>query len=248
MKFAVLAAGEGSRLASEGAFVPKPLTKINGETLIDRLLRIFNANEAEEIVVIVNKLTSKVRQHLIDNYNTILEDGSQSQCPGHAMAAAPVRIVSKTTPSSMHSFYELGKFLHGGKFCLTTVDTIFKENEFAEYIAAFKKSEEDGLMAVTPFVDDEKPLYVAVGEDMKITGFHDQNEGDRYVSGGIYCLTSAALDVLDVCVSSGVSRMRNFQRRMVEEGLNLKAHVFNKIIDVDHVDDINKAEIFLKTE
>ena len=38
MKFAVIAAGEGSRLSNEGVEVPKPLVRVCGEPLIDRLL------------------------------------------------------------------------------------------------------------------------------------------------------------------------------------------------------------------
>ena len=41
MKFAIIAAGEGSRLANEGINAPKPLVEVGGEKLIDRLLRIF---------------------------------------------------------------------------------------------------------------------------------------------------------------------------------------------------------------
>ena len=44
----------------------------------------------------------------------------------------------------------------------------------------------------------------------------------------------------------GVSRMRNYQRRLVENGLKLKAYPFSKIIDVDHAGDIEKAAIFVK--
>ena len=39
--------------------------------------------------------------------------------------------------------------------------------------------------------------------------------------------------------------MRNFQRRLVQEGLRLKAYPFGKIIDIDHVEDIKKGESFL---
>ena len=41
MRYAIIAAGEGSRLAQEGISLPKPLVKINGEAMIDRLIRIF---------------------------------------------------------------------------------------------------------------------------------------------------------------------------------------------------------------
>ena len=39
MKFAIIAAGEGSRLSNEGACAPKPLIKINGEYALDILYR-----------------------------------------------------------------------------------------------------------------------------------------------------------------------------------------------------------------
>ena len=66
MKFAILAAGEGSRLAQEGVELPKPLVKINGEAMIDRLIRIFKDNGAEEIVIITNNLTPLSHNHLRD--------------------------------------------------------------------------------------------------------------------------------------------------------------------------------------
>ena len=42
-----------------------------------------------------------------------------------------------------------------------------------------------------------------------------------------------------------MSRMRNFQRQMIADGLKLKAYSFGKIIDVDHIDDVAKAEQFI---
>lgn len=41
-----------------------------------------------------------------------------------------------------------------------------------------------------------------------------------------------------------MSRMRNFQRQLVADGLKLKAYPFKKILDVDHAGDIVKAEAF----
>lgn len=232
MKFAIIAAGEGSRLAQEGVRTPKPLVRVGGETLIERLVRIFNANGAEETVVIVNTLHPRTGRYL-----------RQRMSEGWG---GNVRLVEKSTPSSMHSFFELSEHLAGGPFCLTTVDTIFRESEFARYIRAFAESDADGMMAVTDFVDDEKPLWVATdGPDHLITGFHDERGTDRYVSGGIYCLRSPALDTLRRCMAEGRSRMRNFQRALVEDGLRLRACPFSKILDVDHAEDIAKAEAFL---
>ena len=66
------------------------------------------------------------------------------------------------------------------------------------------------------------------------------------ISGGIYCLDSKAFNTLERCMKSGMSRMRNFQRQLIVDGLKLKAYKFSKILDVDHADDIKKAEEFLK--
>lgn len=231
MKFAIIAAGEGSRLSQEGVTLPKPLVRIGGEAMIDRLLRIFAANDADEIVVIVNRLHPETEHHL-----RLLQAGSWR---------GRLHIVVKTTPSSMHSFFEISPFLSDAPFCLTTVDTIFREEEFADYIEQFRRSTADGLMAVTDFIDDEKPLYVGTDNDLNITGFFDENKDCQYISGGIYCLQPQAIETLRRCVASGQSRMRNFQRQLVKDGLALRAHVFSKILDVDHATDIRKAESFL---
>lgn len=147
----------------------------------------------------------------------------------------------------MHSFYEVSRGFDGKKFILTTVDTIFRESDFRPYAEAFQVADDlDGMMAVTDYIDDEKPLYVGVDERMDITGFYDQPfDGVKYISGGIYGLDGSALDVLCRCIDKGVSRMRNFQRALVEAGLRLKAFPIGKIIDVDHQEDIKKAEAFI---
>lgn len=231
MKFAIISAGEGSRLAQEGVQLPKPLVQLNGMAMIDRLIHIFAKNGAEQVVVIINNEVAQTKEHL-----ALLKKVSE----------VPLEVIVKTTPSSMHSFYELSTYLKDDKFCLTTVDTIFHEEEFSRFIEAFKASDKDGLMAVTDYIDDEKPLYISTDEELNITGFHDARTPDcRYISGGIYCLTPKSIDTLQRCMENGMSRMRNFQRQLVADGLHLGAYPFSKILDVDHASDIEKAEAFL---
>ena len=234
MRYAIIAAGEGSRLAQEGVKEPKPLVRVGNERLIDRLLRIFMDNNAEEIVVICNDMTSLVSRHL--------EEIRQQSIGGRHV---PLRYIVKSTPSSLHSFYELTSLLGDGKFVLTTVDTVFSEEEFSRYVKAFEDSDADGCFPVTDYIDDEKPLYVGVGDDMTITGFYDEPHGCRYVSAGIYGLSAKAKDVARRQIEQGTSRMRNFQRALVAAGFNIKAHPFTKVLDIDHKEDVSKAEDFL---
>lgn len=232
MDYAIIAAGEGSRLVQEGIKWPKPLVQLNGTTLIDRLINVFLKNEATSISIIVNEEMTEVQEHL-----------RKLELP------VPFYLLVKSTPSSMHSFYELSHYLDSDSVCLTTVDTIFKEEEFGGYIQEFlKETRLDGLMAVTDYIDDEKPLYVDTDKDLMIRGFLDkQGEPEcSYISGGIYCLRRQGLKVLNNAIDQGMSRMRNYQRQLIAEGLKLKAYPFSKIVDVDHAEDIKKAEEFLK--
>ncbi|MDR1675346.1 MAG: NTP transferase domain-containing protein [Tannerella sp.] len=232
MDYAIIAAGEGSRLVREGVTIPKPLVRLCGVPLIERLINVFLNSEATSISIIVNEAMTEVQDFL-----------------KHLRIPVTFHLHVQSTPSSMHSFHALSRFLQGECFCLTTVDTIFREDEFRRYIRAFQAlpaGSFDGLMAVTEFVDDEQPLYVTTDEQGMIRAFPDRPEaGSRYVSGGIYCLRRSALRVLDTALAEGVSRMRNYQRRLIAGGLRLQAYPFSKIIDVDHPGDIAKAEQFI---
>ena len=232
MNYAIIAAGEGSRLAQEGVAKPKPLVELQGEPMIGRLINIMLRCNAESISIIVNEHMTEVREYL-----------ESLELP------IPLNLVVKTTPSSMHSLWYLSRVIPEGKFCLTTVDTIFKEEDFKGYIDAFEAdTKHDGMWAVTPFVDDEKPLWVDVDEEMNITAFRDKAwEEAKYVSGGVYAMTDKAFNVLDECIEKRISRMRNFQRALVEAGQHLQAYSIDKIVDVDHADDIATAEAFLNS-
>ena len=236
MHYAIIAAGDGSRLVSEGIAIPKPLIPIDGVPMIERLLRIFARNKAESVSVIINSGMTEVKDFL-DHWSS--SDNLKT------LGIPKFTLVVETTPSSMHSFHCLSKVIDADWVCLTTVDTIFREEQFAEFVAHAETHDcLDGCFAVTPFVDDEKPLYVETCGS-RIVGFHDDGSFP-YVSGGIYYLkTASAFPVLSQCISNGVCRMRNFQRALIEAGLDIEAWAFPKIMDVDHAADIAKVEAFL---
>lgn len=225
MRFGIISAGEGSRLASEGFSQPKPLVPICGIPMIERLVRIMNDQGAERIAVIVNG----------ENPETV-----------SLLKRLPVDLVVKKTPTPMHSLMELAPHLNGDRFCVTTVDTVFSESRFRVMMDEFSKTPFGGLMGVTSLIDDEKPLYVDTDDDMMIRGFHDMQDGCRYVSAGIYALKAPALDILKECVESGQTRMRYFQRQLLEAGMRLKAFDMGQVVDVDHVSDVARAQEIAK--
>ena len=90
MDYAIIAAGEGSRLAQEGVLYPKPLVPLDGVPLIERLIRIFARHNAHTISIIINSRQPQTRQ--------LLEKLSHD---------FPLNIIVKDTPSSMHSMHAL---------------------------------------------------------------------------------------------------------------------------------------------
>lgn len=248
MKYGLIAAGQGSRLLADGITTPKPLIKVGGETLLDRLCRIFCENGAESISIIINEEMVQVYDYLM-----------AMKLP------VPLNLVVKSTPDSFCSFCELMPFLQekkvdagveygkdgidsGGKFCLTTIDPIFLEDEFASYIRRFREDESnDALMGVTDYIDDEKPLFVKTDpETLRITGYaNSAYEGCRFISAGIYCMNQQALALLPKAQEDGVRRMRGFQQYLVDAGLQLQAWPFGQVIDIDHATDIMAAEKML---
>lgn len=231
MNYAIIAAGEGSRLKEEGFKSVKPLVRVNDEYLIERLIRIFKDNYAQNITIIINQQSQEL-QNLLNSKDY----------------GVKINLIVKSTPSSLHSFYEIVSHSSFDECCLTTVDTIFNEREFSEYISYFKNHKNvDALMGTTEFVDDEKPLYIEVKEGLRITNFSDiKTPTTDRVSSGIYCFRKNSINLVDKAIQENISRMRNYQRMLVENHLNVYAYSFGKVIDIDHIDDIKKAESLIK--
>ena len=142
--------------------------------MIKRLLDIFENNNARKISIIINESITEVKEY-IESLDYEFQ----------------IKFKTKSTISSMHSLYEMKELIGNETFCLTTVDTIFKPSEFTSFIKyAEIQNDKDVIMAVTSYVDDEKPLYIKTKAD-KIIEFSDEKSDCQYVSGGIYFFRSS---------------------------------------------------------
>lgn len=230
MKLLIIAAGEGSRLRQEGLYTPKPLVQINGKPLVERMIDMAICHSISEVCIIVNDLYPELKTYFTANSFSI-----------------PIHLIVKTTPSSLHSFYELRHFVRNESFILTTVDPVFKEDSFASYLNYIHTHDDaDGIMAVTSYVDDEKPLWVLTDPSMKITAYQANKENAQYVSAGIYYLKPTTIPLLENAVSMNMHKMRAFQQFLIDKEKHLVAFDFGKVIDIDHVNDIKLAEHLLQ--
>lgn len=228
LNLGIIAAGEGSRLKAEGICLSKPLVPINGIPLIQRIIDITRENGISSTSCIINE-TSRDLENFLRAYNY-----------SHTF-----NLIVKSTPSSLHSLHHLNQFLTP-PFLLTTADSVFDAEEFASFLNYGMDLEEaDGIIAVTDFIDDEKPLYADIDENGRIKNFDDDDNDYEFVTGGLYLFKKNIEREINGAINSGVSRLRNFLRYLIKSEYRLYAYPFSKIIDVDHVSDIVKAEEFL---
>jgi len=228
MNLAIIGAGESSRLKEEGLNVPKHLITINGEYLIDRIIRIGYENGFQKVYCIINTKEKELQKHLLEENFKI-----------------PVELIVKDTESSMHSLFELSPFLLNESFCLATTDSVFLEKEFSDFLKISSKEDAVGVLAVTQYIDDEKPLCVGFDEQNMILNFSDDKNGYNWVTGGLYYFSPLIFNEMQTALQNDIIRLRNFLRLLIKQNYKLKAFPFSKIIDVDHVSDIEKAEDFL---
>jgi NDP-sugar pyrophosphorylase family protein len=230
MKMGIIAAGTGDRFAQRGVITPKPLIPVNGKPLLMRVIEAGAQLNIKSIACIVNDLNPSVAGFLRSGHWPV-----------------PVEIVVKTTPSSMESLFCLAPLLSDTPFFLFTVDVVCVQKDlvdFARKARALKDSK--GALALTSFVDDEKPLWAAMNGSNRITALGDAARGSRFVTAGFYYFSPDIFAEIDASRRKKFSALRQFLNHLVDEGYPIHGVPVPKTIDVDHPEDIEKAEEYLK--
>lgn len=229
----IIAAGEGARFVAEGERTPKPMLKIGDQIMLGRLLDVLSKSGFDRFNIIVNEESGVVSEYL----HSIRQQDKLD-----------ISIVCKSTPSSMHSFYELLQLRNERPFHLFTVDAVFPYAEFQKYLEFCKESRQcDVIMAITPYVNDEKPLYVCL-DGGKITSLRDEAANAEYITSGFYYFNSDIMPVISKHIHNGARKLRNFLRQLLVENYHIGYFKFSKTIDVDHVSDIEEARLLIESE
>ena len=227
MKAAILAAGRGERLIRSGIQTDKPLISIGGQPLITRVIHAAAGAGATEGACIVNDLSPALNRHL-----------------SSVVWPLPMKVVRKTTDNSLESFTCLAPFLGGEPFLLFTVDAVFRSSALTRFLIG-ARSLGSGVLALTRFIDDEKPLYVDIGPDHAVHGVDEDAKGSPYVTAGFYYFEPAVLEFLTDARALGLNSLRQFFRFLKRSGYPLFGVRVSKTIDVDRAEDIEAAENFV---
>lgn len=228
---AVIAAGRGERLRRGGVIVPKPLLPIAGMPLIERTLRAVAAEGISAVACIFNA------------------DAQSDAVEEHCRRALPeleLRVVRRTTPSSMESLFALAPLLDDGPFLLLTVDSVFGPTVLPELMRGrAQHPHADAILAVHDFIDDEKPLRVRVDGNQQITAIGASAADSPLITAGLYVFTPRIFAEVGAARAAGYSALRAFLAHLCQQGYPLFAAHVPKTVDVDRPEDIAVAERFI---
>ena len=229
MKVALIAAGLGERLRQAGFPEPKPLVPVAGQPLIDHVLGAVSAAGLRDVACIVNAESRGIEEHC-----------------GERWPQLQFQFVRRSTPSSMESLFTLSPLLRSERFLLLTVDAIFHPSVLPAFVrAARERADAHAVLAVSSFVDDEKPLWVRVASDGRITALGPGAQGSGVVTAGFYIFEPVIFDEIEAARQRRLSALRQFLAHLLERGYRVYGERVPKTVDVDRPEDVRAAAAFI---
>jgi NDP-sugar pyrophosphorylase family protein len=217
----IIAAGAGSRLRADGWRVPKPLVEVAGLPLIGAVLRNFRAAGVTSITIIVNQDERDCVEWVEGRYPDL-----------------DIDFIVKTTASSLESFREVTARGPEGPMLVSTVDAWCAASDFARFARqAAARPDEATVLAVTPLVADEKPLWVTLGPDGRVEAIGEP--GGRLVTAGVYRVSARARRV---AAAPPLGRLREYLGWLRRSGEPLYGEIIETVVDVDRGLDVAAAE------
>jgi len=234
MKAAILAAGEGKRLRKILGGVPKPLLKICGKALIERLIFSLVKNNISDIVVIIRKDAVLLKNFLENLRNKKIN----------------ITLVERNTKSGMWSLFELEPFLSKENFFLFTADIVYKGGDLKNFIDFCRRNQNaDLIIAVTPFILDEKPVFAKLDEKNRLiaVGRRYLKSGEFVTAGMMYC-SPKIFKEREEALKNNIEHLSDFLGWIVKKGYYAIGFPISKVIDVDDERDVEEAKKFLNCE
>jgi NDP-sugar pyrophosphorylase family protein len=218
---AILAAGSGSRLRGDGWTMPKPMVPVAGVPLVEHVIRNFMAAGVTSLVIIVNEEARECARWVRQRF------------PG-----LDLRFLVRTTASSLESFQEIARHSVGRRTLVSTVDAWCPAEDFVRFAEAARSYPESAtVLAVTPFVADERPLWVETDDAGRVTRLG--GESGAFVTAGIYLVPE---HVRRMAVPPELGRLREFLSWLVARGEAVYGMPIPTVIDVDRMSDVALAE------
>jgi putative hydrolase of the HAD superfamily len=227
LRAGIIAAGDGSRLKSSHPGTIKPLVPVRGRPLCHWVVSSLQEAGVQDFTVLLN---------------------SRGRDAQESLRAAFPRLrwsfIERDTASSWESFRLVAGSLAetGGDSLISTVDAIIPPAEARRFADAARRAGAPAALALTAFIDDEKPLWADLGADGRIAALGADARTRRHATCGLYYLTAAVARAMPPARAHG--RLREYLQSLVARSA-VSGVVLAKTLDVDRPEDVRQAEDFV---
>lgn len=221
----LIAAGTGSRFRRAGINTVKPMIRVGSRPLLGWSMLQFESAGIRDVTVIFNTGNGPAcGRYLLQSFKQM-----------------SFSITCRDTATSFESFLTVLSSARNGHMLITTVDAIYLPGKISRLLKfAATLSRDAMVLGVTGYIDDEKPLYAAMGDRNRITSLGGPPA--PLVTSGVYCLPCSAARL-------GKNRqfgaLREFLGYLIEQGIRAYGFDMGTSIDVDRPRDLACAEEFI---
>jgi len=216
----IIAAGQGTRLRTDGYRASKPMVPVVGRPLIDLTLERFRLARIRRLTIIINESSDDCRQWLREHAGDFDLD-----------------LIVRTTASSYASFQIVASRLVGAPAVITTVDAVMPAGGFCGFVESAADVAGDAVaLGLTDHVDDENPLWATLGADGRIRQLGGSH--GTHVTAGLYWLPAQR----PAEPTASFARLRDYLGWLVAEQPPVCGIVLPRVFDIDRACDIAAAE------
>jgi glucose-1-phosphate cytidylyltransferase len=175
----ILCGGRGTRLQEHTQSIPKPLVEIGGRPIVWHVIQIYLAQGFRRFVLCTGYKGASIERFVGDVAwpegveVACLDTGLDTPTGGRALAAA--------------------RHIGAQPFCLTYADGV-ADIDLHALLAAHRAH---GDLAIVTVVRPELQFGVAeIGEDGRVSGFHEKPRAEQWVNGGFFVFEPGVADYL----------------------------------------------------
>jgi GTP:adenosylcobinamide-phosphate guanylyltransferase len=220
----ILAGGVGSRLSADGVAEPKALVPVGGRPQLLRLCDTLDALGCDAITCMV-----------------------RAGVPAESLVRgrATLRVISCSTPSSLHTLALAFEALPPGPVFCTMVDTVMSWSDWLAVWTAWESAMSRGvevLLAVAaPPQRDPQALHVRADAAGRVEVIGDDAFGSPLATAGVYGFAPPVRPLAARALEAGISRMRGFLAALSAGERSIQAVRVARALDVDRREDLEEA-------
>ena len=227
LRAGIIAAGDGLRLKASHPGTIKPLVPVRGRPLCHWIVDSLQRAGVQGFTVLFNSQGRGAQESLLASFPSLLWT-----------------FIERDTASSWESFRLVARSLAEteGDFLISTVDAIMPPAEARRFAEAARAAGAPAALALTTFVDDEKPLWADMGPDGRITALGSAARTRTHATSGLYYLTAAVARAMPPAPAH--ARLRDYLQSLVAGG-PVAGVILSQTLDVDRPEDVRQAEAFV---